>query len=89
MPSPQGPQFTCPKESPMPVTRKCPRWWGSTSDFLKSLLNFSSFLGHYKQPGSPSTKGRTGFFYRALGFKMTALEAEMTQIIGEGVGVGE
>lgn len=35
-----------------------------------------------------TTKGRTGFFYRASGFKMTALEAEMTQIIEEGVGVG-
>lgn len=35
-----------------------------------------------------TTKGRTGFFYRASGFKMTALEAEMTQIIEEGVEVG-
>lgn len=36
-----------------------------------------------------TTKGRTGFFYRASAFKMTALETEMTQIIGESVGVGE
>lgn len=35
-----------------------------------------------------TTTGRTGFFYRASAFKMTALEAEMTQIIGESVGVG-